>query len=673
MRSMEQKKVVAVVVTYNRKELLKECLLALKSQPYENLQILVVDNFSNDGTNDYIASLIDNEKVVYFNTGDNLGGAGGFNIGIKKALQLGCDYVWVMDDDCIVKNNSLSALIDYANQINDQFGFLSSVVEWSDGSICKMNVQRKSVSKKVENFKVSQKIKLASFVSLFLKAEVVEDVGLPIKEFFVWGDDWEYTYRISKKYDSFLVPESVVIHNCKQNIGVDISKDAPDRLQRYFYAYRNEGFFYRKIRCGFWFWLKRMLHFKRILFAKCSHKKERLKILKQGVKAAKKFNPKIEYAYRDNKQLEILEAAAEAFSYGGQEAFLISMYKNWSTRHRYTFFTPFFCDNQNLIKLTEERNDKIISYNYKFNSLLRKKYIKKATQDLLRKHHYDVMHIHSGSVYALYLMAKLAKKHGVKRVIVHSHATGKMNFKYKLIKHFSDKHIAKFADEFFACSGLAAEWKFPKNIIENKSYQVIKNGITTEKFVFDSQIRDEYRKKFNITDEFVLCNVGRFEFQKNHEFIVEIARLLNERNFNFKFILVGDGILKNEIVKKINDLMLSDKFSFLEKRNDIPQIMMASDLFVLPSLYEGLPVVLVEAQATGLGVIVSDTVTKEIEITNLIKFLPITNESVWVDEIIKYKNDADRSKYADYIKSAGYDAKTSAKLLENIYSGCYNK
>ena len=670
---MEQKKVVAVVVTYNRKELLRECLLALKAQDFANLQILIVDNFSNDGTYDYINDLIDDKKVVYFNTGENLGGAGGFNYGMKKAVEIGCDYVWLMDDDCIVQNDTLNAFLDFAKQKNDDFGFLSSVVKWTDGSICKMNVQRNGIYKKVSDFSNSQKIVLASFVSLFIKVEVVEEIGLPIKDFFIWGDDWEYTYRISKKHDSYLIANSVVLHKCKQNVGVDISEDAPERLNRYFYYYRNEGYFYRKNGFKLWYLLKRLLHVKRVLFSKSPDKKERLKIIKQGTKAAKTFNPRIEYVFRNNKPLNVLEAAGEAFSYGGQEAFLINMYKNFGNNH-YTFFTPFYCDNKDLIKLTEEKKDSIISYNYNFNSVLRKKYIKKATKDVLKRHQYDVMHIHSGSVYSLYIMAKLAKKYGVKKVIVHSHATGKLNFKYKLIKFFSDKHICKYADEFLACSDSAAEWKFPKVIIKNKAYQVIKNGIDTRKFIFNSETRNEYRKNFGLTDELVLCNVGRFAYQKNHEFMVEITKVLSEKQINYKFILVGDGELKEKIIKKIADLQLSDKFIFLEKRSDIAQIMMASDVFVFPSISEGLGIVAIEAQATGLPVICSTCIPNETKLTDIINYVDLSNFDKWVQVILNYQNKGiDRTKYAEQVKSAGYDAKTSANVLEEIYAGVYNK
>ncbi|MCM1404774.1 MAG: glycosyltransferase [Prevotella sp.] len=138
--------VVAVVVTYNRKKLLKECLIALTEQNYPNLQILIIDNASTDGTYSFIAHLIDDKKIIYKNTGKNLGGAGGFNFGMRAAVERGCDYVWLMDDDCIVNEDSLTTLINFAHAVNANFGFLSSVVRWQDGSICRMNVPKITIS-----------------------------------------------------------------------------------------------------------------------------------------------------------------------------------------------------------------------------------------------------------------------------------------------------------------------------------------------------------------------------------------------------------------------------------------------------------------------------------------------------------------------------------------------
>ena len=298
-------KVVAVVVSYNRKVLLKECVNALLNLRCDYLTVLIVDNCSTDGTEEYIKDLI-SDKVVYYNTGANLGGAGGFNFGIKKAMELNADYIWIMDDDCIVQENSLTALMDFAKFKNGDFGFLSSKVLWKDGTLSKMNIQRRSISDKKFNADNGvQKIRIATFVSLFINRSAVDSVGLPIKDFFIWGDDWEYTYRISDKFDCYYVPGSVAVHKSAVNMGSNIAVDDLARLDRYFYSYRNEGYFYRKI--GFkgkiYYLLKVSYHICKVVFSKRKHKRRRLSVLFKGFFASKKFKPDIEYFNkRENRE-----------------------------------------------------------------------------------------------------------------------------------------------------------------------------------------------------------------------------------------------------------------------------------------------------------------------------------------------------------------------------------
>lgn len=291
-------KVIAVIVTYNRKELLKESIEALINQKYENCNILVIDNNSTDGTKDYIKKFIEEEKIMYENTGENLGGAGGFAYGIKKACSIGCDYVWIMDDDCMVHEDTLEEFMKADEKLNGQYGFLSSKVLWKNKKICKMNIQRRTLLKNVRDFEKSiQPIAMASFVSLLIKAPIIKELGLPIKEFFIWTDDWEYTRRISKKYKCYLVNDSVVTHKSKNNMGADIVNDSKDRLNRYKYIYRNDVYLYRREGIKGWCYIfaRNLYHIIRIIFSKAENKKERIKVILNATKEGKKFNPPIEY------------------------------------------------------------------------------------------------------------------------------------------------------------------------------------------------------------------------------------------------------------------------------------------------------------------------------------------------------------------------------------------
>lgn len=289
--------VVAVVVTYNRCTLLKENIEKLLNQTLP-LDIMIVDNNSTDGTEEALHPLIENNKIIYYNTGSNLGGAGGFQYGIKKAVLAGYKYLWIMDDDCMPEQDALQKFKEADLKLRGNYGFLSSKVLWKDNSICTMNVQRYKLTKPVKKFdKPLIPVVMASFVSLFVKAEVVLDVGLPIKEFFIWTDDWEYTRRISRKYKSYVVSDSVVVHKSNSNIGANISNDSIDRLDRYRFLYRNDVYLYRREGFkGFCYEFVRLnAHFFRILLKAKNNKRKRIKMLVSGTKEGFHFNPEIEF------------------------------------------------------------------------------------------------------------------------------------------------------------------------------------------------------------------------------------------------------------------------------------------------------------------------------------------------------------------------------------------
>ena len=303
MVKKSNKKVIAVVVTYNRKELLKECIDALKKQNYRDCKILIIDNASTDGTYDSIKSLIDGKKIYYKNTHKNLGGAGGFNFGIKEASKIGCDYVWLMDDDSIVHKNSLEKLLEYDEKLKGEYGFLASKVIWKDNSICKMNIPRKSLFKSNNDFESDMvNIITSSFVSFFTKMSTVREVGLPISEFFIWTDDWEYSRRISRKYPSYLINKSIVTHKCNSNFGCNIVYEKDDRLSRYNYAFRNEGYYYRRegIVGILYVFLRQFYYLLSIIFSSCDKKIKRLCIVFKNTFKGFFFYPKVEYLDKEN-------------------------------------------------------------------------------------------------------------------------------------------------------------------------------------------------------------------------------------------------------------------------------------------------------------------------------------------------------------------------------------
>lgn len=668
-----EKKTVAVVVTYNRKTLLLESLQALLALQEGVLSVLVVDNASTDGTAEAVAPFVDGARLIYRNTGKNLGGAGGFAFGIRQAVEMGADYLWLMDDDCVVRPGSLAALLSFA-KVKGEFGFLSSQALWKDGTPAKMNIQRKNIYRELTDFSKNTPIRLASFVSLFLPAKVVEQVGLPFEEFFIWGDDWEYTARISAKYPSYFVKDSVVEHRSAQNMGVDISAEEESRLDRYFYAYRNEGYFYRKqgVRGRFYSFLKRQYHRFKILTKSKDQKKKRLSVLSSGAKAAKDFDPPVRFAYSPTTPIRVLEFFGEPLSYGGQEAFILNMYRKFTdTRIHYTFFTPFVADNRALLELAAKRGDRVVADGHPHDSRKRKLYIRKSLKALLKKERFDIIHIHSGSIYTLLFAAKEAKKRGIRRIIVHSHAAGGSGLSYRLIKFLADRQFVHAADVFLACSRLAAACKFPPDIMQNEGYTVIDNGIDTANFTFSADARSKIRQELGLGDEPVLCHVGRFDPEKNHPFLLRIAKELKQKQFHFSLLLVGAGRGEAEARAFCQQNDLTSEVRFLGLRQDIPAILSASDLFLLPSLYEGLSISSIEAQCAGLPTLCSDQVTKETAMTDLIRFLPIQDPTLWAEQIMATTPTPKdkRASYAACVKNAGYDAISSANILEDLYRG----
>ena len=288
--------IAAVVVTYNRKHLLKECIDHLFNHSLNGLDVLVIDNASTDGT-DEMVSQFSNDQLKYINTGKNLGGAGGFQFGIRKAMELGYDYLWLMDDDTMPSPTALQYLVEFS-QSHQDIGFLSSKVLWKDGSLCNMNIPKVTINKKLKHFDGDpSEIVMASFVSFFVPANVVQKVGLPIKEFFIWGDDIEYSRRISRLFKCFFIPQSVVIHKSASNNGSNIATDSVERLNRYQYAYRNEVYIYRREGLAGWIHLllKTVLHIARVAIKASDHRKERLGIIFHSTIKGLKFNPKIEF------------------------------------------------------------------------------------------------------------------------------------------------------------------------------------------------------------------------------------------------------------------------------------------------------------------------------------------------------------------------------------------
>ncbi|CAK8053672.1 glycosyltransferase family 2 protein [Eupransor demetentiae] len=300
----KERKVAAVVVTYNRLALLKECIAHLQQEDLPLSHLIVVDNASDADTQDYLESLGD--QIVYLRLPENIGGAGGFNRGVRYFIEeTQDDFVWLMDDDTMVQRDSLTELINFAQQKPD-FGFLASDVRWTDGHRAKMNAPApmNRLQKVPEEGAQPVQLQSATFVAILFRRTVVEKIGLPITDFFIWGDDIEYSERAGRIAPGYFVPAARVLHKMKANTGSSILKDGPDRIQRYFYAYRNKMYYlkkrdwYRRYRAR----LRISLEYWQLFFSKADHRAEKLATMRKAIRAGRHFHPKIEYANHYNSK-----------------------------------------------------------------------------------------------------------------------------------------------------------------------------------------------------------------------------------------------------------------------------------------------------------------------------------------------------------------------------------
>ena len=279
----------------------------------------------------------------------------------------------------------------------------------------------------------------------------------------------------------------------------------------------------------------------------------------------------------------------------------------------------------------------------------------------------DVLHIH-GSSSAVLLEVVIAKIAKVNRIVTHAHSTGGNHpFIHRLLRPL----INILADVKLACGDNAGHWMYG----EHAKFVVIPNCIDTKLYCFNKTVRDEVRKEIGSdSEEIVIGHVGYFQEVKNQSFLLDIMKSLSiNSEKKYKLLLIGLGPMKEMIEDECKKLGLSENVLFLGNRNDVCRLMMAMDVLCMPSLFEGFPIVAVEAQASGLPVFVSKNVSKEIGITDLVYFISINEgPGPWVNALEKLviSNEA-RNLYADKVKEAGYDIRHSAEMLENIYQKSY--
>ena len=290
----------------------------------------------------------------------------------------------------------------------------------------------------------------------------------------------------------------------------------------------------------------------------------------------------------------------------------------------------------------------------------------RSLDDFFAEHpEYRVVHSHLDCMSAPVLRA--AKKHGVPVRLAHSHNTNQpKDLKYP-IKLWSKRKIAGEATGLFACGEGAGRWMFG-----GAAFQLLPNAIDAAAYRADETVRQEVRRELGLEDALVLGHVGRFNEQKNHSFLIDLFAAAAKKEPKARLLLVGSGEGRTVIEEKVQALGLADKVLFLGVRGDVHRLLQAMDVFVFPSLYEGLPVSLVEAQAAGLPCVISDRVPAESVLTDGVVQLPLGSAEDWAEQVLCAARRERKDTY-DAICAAGFDIAQNAKWLEEFYLDAYER
>lgn len=293
---------------------------------------------------------------------------------------------------------------------------------------------------------------------------------------------------------------------------------------------------------------------------------------------------------------------------------------------------------------------------------------KKVLDRFFKEHHdYNVVHLNSSS--KNFQVLKEAKKYGIPIRISHAHNVGfQTKNRIKIfIGNILKNQLIKSTTDFFACSNLAGEWLFGKEIVKLGKFKIIHNAVDYNKFKFNKECREKIRSDLKIENNCILFgNIGRFTNQKNHKFLIDIFNEIHKKNKGTKLILIGIGEKEDEIKQKVSELGLREDVIFAGFKNNANEYMSVIDIFLMPSLYEGLPVVGVEAQCSGLPCFFSSTVTNEVKITDNVKFISLEKTSEeWADEILT--SNVKRKDSTDMLKQKGYFIEDMVADLEKTY------
>lgn len=370
------------------------------------------------------------------------------------------------------------------------------------------------------------------------------------------------------------------------------------------------------------------------------------------------------------KKIRILMVLATT-DIGGAEMYVLNLLRNMDLSKFHVDLAVSFKENgKGISKEVRELGCEIYYLPY-FKVYNYFKYIK-AWNSFLTEHRYDIVHGHATNSASIYL--RVAKKHGCV-TIAHCHSAGfRGNWMTKVVKAALTGQVGRVADYWFACSEKAAEHLYGESYHNYKNYYTIPNAINADKYLFSEDTRRRVRRSLNISEDVLLCgHVGSLTPPKNHSFLLDIFKSVLEKKTNAYLILCGDGPLRSELEEKAKRLGIFNKVLFQGVVRNVDEYMMAMDVLVFPSIFEGFPITIIEAEATGLPIVMSDVITAEVDITGCVNRQSLTKTpEEWANTICVIEQE-DRCSYNTEIANSKYNMTTAVKMMMNLYEKMINK
>ena len=340
---------------------------------------------------------------------------------------------------------------------------------------------------------------------------------------------------------------------------------------------------------------------------------------------------------------------------GGQETFIMNLYRKIDRSKIQFDFVVHSKEVQFYEKEIKELGGKI----YKIDSMSKNIFLHmKNLYRIIKENNYHIIHRHTNSsiIWFDLLVAKIVK---VRRIIVHSHSSSS---KYRIINKIFQGMMNMLTDVRLACSQEAGEWLYGK-----KKFEIIPNGIDFEKYKFDLEKRKLLRNKMKLEGKFVIGHIGRFSYEKNQAFLIDVFRKIKNKNADAKLVLTGDGEEKDAIQKKAKEYGINEDIHFLGNVNNVFELINVFDVFVFPSIYEGLPLTLLEVQANGLNAVISSQISNEVILTDLIQKIPLDNIDVWISTIMQRRRGENLEKYNDIMLKSKFNIDYVICRMKKIY------